>query len=63
MITMIAFQITTVCVIFEAIAVKLRVLNTKCVLCYVVKIERPTKFGDVVQSNHFEATKRHLMIF
>ena len=31
------------CVIFKAIAVQLRVLNIKCVLCYVSKIERHTK--------------------
>ena len=63
MFTMIAFQITTVCVTSKAIAVKLRVLNVKCVLCYVAEIEWPSKFEDVVQSNHLEATKRHLMIF
>ena len=63
MITMIAFQITTVCVIFQAIDVQLNLLNTKCVLCYVAKIEWPTKFEDVVQSNYLGATKRHLMIF
>ena len=63
MVTMIAFQITTVCVIFKVIAVILLVLDTKCVLCYVAEIEWPSKFEDVVQSNHLEATKRHLMIF
>lgn len=43
MITIIAFQITIVRVIFKTIVVKLRVLNIKCVLCYVSKIERHTK--------------------